>query len=779
MAPLPPADRHASLGTHSDEAADPGLIPLVVGVMGHRNIPSDAIEPLTKSLRRLFRHLITPPPVPAFSFWRRKHPHGERVPTPLVLITPLAEGADRLVARVALEFGARLVVPLPLPQADYEQDFAHHATPAENERSLAEFRELISDAHTERVIELPRVPVFAGEVHHTLDDPTRRNLQYALVGAYIARQTQVMIALWDGHPPSEDKPGGTADIVAFRRTGRFAALSDALAAHLARVPEPFAVYDSPLDPPDTGAVHHIVTPRADREIASALRPFGEHLLAPVAYDHHPRQRRRYFDQLVRIEQQIHTFNRVAVDARDRIAPRVAENAEYLYPTSGETAAPEQASAEHTSVGRPVASPLRARSARPYSSLTEPLTRLRRAFALTDTLAIEYQHRTHSAFRWVFWFGFLAVVMFEVYAELYTGTRATEATRVSALAAYVLFLGLADAWYVWARARDIQNHFQDYRALAEGLRVQFYWRLVGVGQAASDYYLRKQRDELTWIRSAIRAWGLLTAPLAHADPHAADQLWVETQRRYYLERARPRDLAALARFRERGSGLIGASIFAAGAWSLFVALCGVYGFCRQWFGAEQVAIPSLATWLFVLLVPLGAVVTFATHLLFRVEDEGDDFDPRTGSPLWGIGPKAAMRGFALGVLVILALPAAGAFGVQWVQRHAPWSEWLGPWPFATAPHPWFVMALVLTALAGTLLHGYADRRAYAGHARQYRRMGEVFARAYAALGAYASRAAPPHDVRDLIVSLGKEALAEHADWVLLHRDRPLEPPRVEL
>lgn len=753
MAP-PPPDRDSSLGAPS-EAADQGLIPLVVGVTGHRNIASDAIEPLTKSLRRLFRHLLTPPPVPRFSFWRRKHPHGERVPTPLVLITPLAEGADRIVARVALEFGARLVVPLPLPQADYEQDFAHHATPAENERSLAEFRELISDAHTERVIELPRVPVAAGETHHTVDDLTRRNLQYALVGAYIARQAQVMIALWDGHPPSADKPGGTADIIAFRRTGRFAALSDALAAHLARVPEPFAVYDSPLDPPDTGAVHHIVTPRADREIASTLRPFGEHVLAPVVYDHHPRQRRRYFDQLVRIEQQIHTFNRVAVDARDRIAPRVARNAEYLYPTSGDTAAP-------------------------LRPLTEPLLRLRRAFALADTLAGEYQHRTHSAFRWVFWFGFLAVVMFEVYAELYTGTRATEATRVSALAAYVLFLGLADAWYVWARARDIQNHFQDYRALAEGLRVQFYWRLVGVGQAASDYYLRKQRDELTWIRSAIRAWGLVTAPPAHADPHAADQLWVETQRRYYLERARPRDLAALARFRERGSGLIGASIFAAGAWSLFVALCGVYGFCRRWLGAEQVAIPSLATWLFVLLVPLGAVVTFATHLLFRVEDEGDDFDPRTGSPLWGMGPKAAMRGFALGVLVILLLPVAGAIGVRWVEQHASLAHWwLGPWPFTTEPHPWFVMALVLTALAGTLLHGYADRRAYAGHARQYRRMGEVFARAYAALGADRSRAAPPRDVRDLIVSLGKEALAEHADWVLLHRDRPLEPPRVEL
>jgi hypothetical protein len=28
---------------------------------------------------------------------------------------------------------------------------------------------------------------------------------------------------------------------------------------------------------------------------------------------------------------------------------------------------------------------------------------------------------------------------------------------------------------------------------------------------------------------------------------------------------------------------------------------------------------------------------------------------------------------------------------------------------------------------------------------------------------------------LVVELGKEALAEHADWVLLHRERPVELP----
>jgi hypothetical protein len=32
---------------------------------------------------------------------------------------------------------------------------------------------------------------------------------------------------------------------------------------------------------------------------------------------------------------------------------------------------------------------------------------------------------------------------------------------------------------------------------------------------------------------------------------------------------------------------------------------------------------------------------------------------------------------------------------------------------------------------------------------------------------------------MIVTLGTEALAEHADWLVLHRERPLQIPKVEL
>jgi hypothetical protein len=32
---------------------------------------------------------------------------------------------------------------------------------------------------------------------------------------------------------------------------------------------------------------------------------------------------------------------------------------------------------------------------------------------------------------------------------------------------------------------------------------------------------------------------------------------------------------------------------------------------------------------------------------------------------------------------------------------------------------------------------------------------------------------------VLAELGREALAEHGDWLLLHRERPMEMPKVEL
>jgi hypothetical protein len=85
------------------------------------------------------------------------------------------------------------------------------------------------------------------------------------------------------------------------------------------------------------------------------------------------------------------------------------------------------------------------------------------------------------------------------------------------------------------------------------------------------------------------------------------------------------------------------------------------------------------------------------------------------------------------------------------------------------------ALGMAPLIAGLLYGYARTRALSEHAKQYGRMSPLFASAKQRLeelmtaGKYAGAQA-------LIKDLGKEALAENGDWVLLHRARPIEVPR---
>ncbi len=107
-----------------------------------------------------------------------------------VLLSSLAEGADRLVADVILEYpGARLIVPLPLSQSEYMQDFA-------DADSRSEFLRMLEQAH--EVIQLPPALI--------------RSQAYEAAGLYILRCCDLLVALWDGE--ASRGRGGTAEMVA-------------------------------------------------------------------------------------------------------------------------------------------------------------------------------------------------------------------------------------------------------------------------------------------------------------------------------------------------------------------------------------------------------------------------------------------------------------------------------------------------------------------------------------------------------------------------------------
>ena len=53
------------------------------------------------------------------------------------------------------------------------------------------------------------------------------------------------------------------------------------------------------------------------------------------------------------------------------------------------------------------------------------------------------------------------------------------------------------------------------------------------------------------------------------------------------------------------------------------------------------------------------------------------------------------------------------------------------------------------------------------------MCRIFANARSAL----DRAKSPAEQREILRALGEAALAEHAEWTLMHRERPLEHARI--
>ena len=111
----------------------------------------------------------------------------------LQVISPLAEGADRVVAWRAMEKNVvHLVVPLPLEMSDYMIDFKSIS-------SKAEFITLLEQA--DQIIELP------------VEDT--REACYLAAGMYILDHSDVLIAVWDGAPAKG--MGGTAEIVAEAR----------------------------------------------------------------------------------------------------------------------------------------------------------------------------------------------------------------------------------------------------------------------------------------------------------------------------------------------------------------------------------------------------------------------------------------------------------------------------------------------------------------------------------------------------------------------------------
>ncbi len=162
----------------------------VVGFTGHRQLADDvgAAAVIRASLEML----------------RRETP-GE-----WIALSSIANGGDRLFVREARSLGLSWHAILPLPRAEFAQDF----TPGE----WAAVEATLETADHLRV----------------LGDVVDRDEGYLDCGIETVNECDVLLAVWDGHPPRGK--GGTADVVQYAMSiGKPVVIVDALTHEVRRV----------------------------------------------------------------------------------------------------------------------------------------------------------------------------------------------------------------------------------------------------------------------------------------------------------------------------------------------------------------------------------------------------------------------------------------------------------------------------------------------------------------------------------------------------------------
>jgi hypothetical protein len=539
---------------------------LCVGVTGHRDIDPAALPAIEALVRKTFARL--------------KHEFR----CPILVLSSLAEGADRLVARLALELGHPLIVPLPLDAENYRRDFA---TP----ESQAEFDELLDRAARAYVVDRA-----APRAHET-----ERQTAYRSAGLAVARSCHVLLALWDG--VETGKPGGTWEILRAKERGERAIRSTPEATSRHR----------PL-----GAAIVISTPRLNDETKPAVALAWPGKLDPA------------WHRLTRMARSIQHFNRDATRCRAWFPGRIALSREQLH---GSEPAPPAASALH---------------------------RIADLYAVADALAIRSQAWVRRGWRTLLLSGVLGVLAYGVY-----GSSNDHPWRW--LLGYLVVVGLALTAYLLMTRLRVQPRFLDYRALAEALRVAFFWRVAGLPGEPADRYPSHLFREVEPLAMTLRVEEI-RAPLLPADPEGlafAITHWVEGQCRYF-ENAAKRD----------------------GRWAYaFKILANVF----------------ILTGVSIAAVTLGIE---KTDWIYLTEQEREHLI------------------HAMGILPVI----------------------------------------------GGALAAYTDRLGHETQARQYARMFDLFELASNEIHDHAGS---PHAQREIMVRLAGEALSEHAQWIVLHRQRPFE------
>ncbi len=471
------------------------------------------------------------------------------------------------------------------------------------------------------VLQLPQLP---GASAASIAAPGEaRNRQYAQAGVFVASHSHILLALWDGR--ESDLVGGTAQVVRYHLNGVMPGLIERRRDG-----------QTALDSGDESVVFHIACSRAE----------GDGALQPPLPPLQPLQARWITEKYSRaadagmpeefhaLFERMQEFNLDQKHYADEICTHAAHSDDVGDGADGDV--------------------------------------LDESFAAADWLAMHFQKRVLLALRSIHILAALTGIAFICYSDLPTDLP----YQFYGIYVFIGLFGIGALLVRLAHRRNWHRKYVDYRALAEGLRVQRWWRRAGIAATSSsafahDNFMQKQDIELGWIRNVMRAASIQIVYDATV-PEAA--------------------LATVI---------------------------------REWIGAPGG----------------GGQLDYYTR---KTEHRS-----RTHRMTLGLARACLWTGILIGVFLALFQSRLGPDNTTLL-----------------------VTAMGVLAIVAAARESYAYRKGDKELIKQYRYMRSIFANARKLLDARHDAASQ----REILRALGDAALAEHSEWALMHRERPLEQAR---
>jgi hypothetical protein len=770
----------------------------IVGVTGHMDLDPTHRERIKADIRRIFTWLRAP---------LRKRDKSKNDPTlgpglalkntPIMLLSCLAPGADQWVVEAAQEIDPNLHVlaPLPFLKDQYLQASTFKRNSVTKDETASAFLEAFPDENVfvVRLLEEVDLDDEALRTKHQpiLNGPAgqdQRDRRYAAAGEYVAAYCNLLIALTDqpigqnsnASSHSSEGPGARA-IVEFKRRG---VTSVPVLPGLSLV--------------DSGPVIHVYTPRKFKAVSDNAEQPRETVEVLYPYDCRPPG-----------VSESQNDNRNWQKAGYAILKIIAEHLERFNTEEigVDSARQEKALAEmlpelDDSLGERPGEALPARD-KPLSLILDRLARLRRRAA---DYSAHYNRRLTRLKHALFGLAFCSSLFFSLADNWGTTAGLSWLPQSFFAIAFGLTLSTWIAFFCFKKTADVERG-EDYRALTEGLRVQFYWTACGSRESVGSNYLQRQRGELGWIRHVINAATLPheanRAPFANL--YLSDQLailkgirkeWIGGQYAYFKDK-----IEELSLRRE---------LFATYArvllWTGFVL------FAFFVFFAQSSDSPLFSHWLALLPFAAGflilAILYHQTSSEKRAGAQGStppcknqppekERNHRKPQPLHAQLANAlsslpgmflpervrSSRGgnLLLSTLLVLALTSLIVGAVYQLEGLVP--------SLPSARNLGGIFKYLVFA-GGVLCGAWVEVNFFSENIRRYASMASLFQTGglrfddyltWSEYGEGEQREAAQRQaiasIETLIVAVGREALSENADWLTTHRARPLEPVSV--